>query len=73
MITNFFSNDFYLSPTTFAPAFPLFFFNAGGDIMRFGTSGWAIDGALANIIKTYLVRSTLKKLKCSKLCHYTRL
>ena len=39
--------------------------------MRFGTGGWAIDGALANIIKTYLVRSTLKKLKCSKLCHYT--
>ena len=27
--------------------------------MRFGTGGWAIDGALANVIKTYLlVRQT---------------
>lgn len=28
---------------------------AGGCSMRFGTGGWAIDGALACIIKTYLV------------------
>eukprot|EP00938_MAST-03A_sp_MAST-3A-sp1_P004255 g4255.t1 len=31
----------------------------GGCTMRFGTGGWAIDGALANVIKTYLlVRQT---------------
>jgi hypothetical protein len=28
---------------------------AGGCTMRYGTGGWAIDGALANIIKAYLV------------------
>ena len=32
---------------------------AGGCTMRFGTGGWAIDGSLANVIKTYiLVRQT---------------